>query len=34
VIGVLLNLEPDHLDRHGSSGVCRRQAPHVRASVG
>ena len=31
-IAVLLNLEPDHLDRHGIvRGLPRREAPHLRA---
>ena len=32
-IAVLLNLEPDHLDRHGIvRGLSRREAPHLRAA--
>ena len=30
-VGVLLNVTPDHLDRHGSSRLRGRQAPGVRA---
>ena len=33
-VAVLLNLEPDHLDRHGTlRGVPRREAPHLRAGA-
>ena len=33
-VAVLLNLEPDHLDRHGVRRLPRREAAHLRARAG